>query len=79
MNKLTFHRVFSYWDKVDLVTIRTRTKDGAVFKFEPTIDPLADEIASWQKTFDDAAYFKVGDGTWLSREQFERTLDAEGI
>ena len=79
MNKLTFNRVHSYWDKIGLITIGTRTKRGAVSRFEPAIDPSSKEIASWQKAFDDAAYFQVGDGRWMPREQFELVLDAEGI
>jgi hypothetical protein len=79
MNKLTFNRVYSYWDKVDRVPIRTRTKTGKVSEFKPTIDPHAREASSWQRTFDDAVYFQVSEGAWISRERFELTLDAEGI
>ena len=79
INKLTFNQVSAYWDRIGLITIRVMTKGGTVSRFEPTVDPLPDEIARWQKTFDDAAFFKVGDGVWISREQFQLILDAEGV
>jgi hypothetical protein len=79
MNKLTFNRVFSYWDKSQPVAIRMRNEGGKVSPFKPTIDLGRGEIARWQKMLDDAGYFQVGEGKWMSREQFQLTLDAEGI
>ncbi len=75
MNKLTFNRVFTFLKSVTPAPVRVRNKAGAVSEFNPNIDPLRREITSWQKTFDDGAAFQVGDGTWMSREQFELTLD----
>ena len=79
MNKLTFNRMVSYWNKSHSVAVRMRTKGSKVSEFKPTIDPLPREIASWQKSLDDAAYFQVGEHDWVSREQFELELDHEGI
>ena len=79
INKLTFNQVSAYWDRIGLITIRVMTKGGTVSRFELTIDPLPNEIARWQKTFDDAVFFKAGDNVWPSREQFQLLLDADGI
>jgi hypothetical protein len=75
MNRMTFNRVFTFWERVNLAPIRVRNNVGAVSEFKPTIDPLPAEIASWQKTFDEGTAFQVTESVWVSREQFELIVD----